>query len=645
MFPLSPAIQGVTTLDISEEIATMQERATHYLNEGEVTKAEKIFKKVVRINPTPSSLNNWAMCRFYRRDPEGALKILEPNLKAGDPNPFARALAAQALTALGRKEQAEAQLRRAIADFEAGMKTLVPTGVADPKPWREYTVIIKRAAGDLGHHEQVLDLYHKWERHHVTPEDRFLAGVAAFNLGRFGQALSYWRKLPRPEWAITDVYVDVAKAVDTGVVPAFPLEYRVPSLHEAKQCKTEKDIRRLMQQGSARMIALGCVFSSSASEKMRGITADQLGLLVLHGGEWGVDLAKRLLSASSVSREIKLAAAGALVDLGVYKEGEPIQVVVNGETHDFVIRRFGVVEGPDPELDLIVQEARRLRDAGKIDEAIEKLSPLMEQGALYPPAMLTLANLFRSRDRLDEAESLLSALEDIVPDDPAVLFNLAGLYLQRGDLDRARSRVDRIDPRGQGAEFQRKFRWLKEEIERLELLQVSPDLLMDVFSESSREEQEDKPISLDLGLSQALRGIPVGWVNAACRAHDINPASKRLRKERARELASSLADRSRLMRSVLKLDHDEKELLRFILGRGGWTKLSVLAREFGSMEGDGFWWEEQPPRSPLGRLWSKALVFVGRAKVDGRRHKVAVIPMELRENLAAILRVPRPAAQ
>ncbi|MBC7083378.1 MAG: hypothetical protein H5T95_07795, partial [Firmicutes bacterium] len=45
-----------------------------------------------------------------------------------------------------------------------------------------------------------------------------------------------------------------------------------------------------------------------------------------------------------------------------------------------------------------------------------------------------------------------------------------------------------------------------------------------------------------------------------------------------------------------------------------------------------------------GRLRRKALVFVGRAVVEGRRYKVAVIPVELREDLAELLGSRSPAA-
>lgn len=631
-------------MDASEEIDALRAKGLQHLNHEEFEEAERIFRKLAKTDPSPTFLNNLALCRFQQGDAEGALRVLRPNLEADRPNPFARALAAQALAALGRKEDAEAHLVRAIFDFETGMETVVPAGVVDEESWRAYTVIVKRAAGDLGHHRQVLDLYHKWERYHVYLEDDFLAGVAAFNLGRYSEAASYWRSLPWPQRRLMDMYVAVADAADAGIVPPFPLEYRVPSLREIKRRKTDDDSRRLAQQGWSRMIALGSILDSSVDDEMRRLGAAQLRTIIRHGGDWGLDLARRILSAADVNRQVKLAAAVALVEMGVYKEGESIEAVVDGKAKWLVIRTPKIAEQPDPAIEPIVWEARRLRDAGKIDEAIEKLQPLMVQGHFYPPAVLTLANLLGRKERLDEAEDLLLTLKEIAPDDPTVLFNLAALYLQRGDLGRARKYADQVNPQGQTDDFRRKLKLLKDETDRLELLTASPSQVVGVLAEPWREEQEDKPISLNVKLSQAMRGVPAGWLNAACKAYGIGPATMRHRKERAEALTQRLTDRRHMRETVLKLELDEKEALRFILGKGGWARLSALTRRFGSMEGDGFWWEEVPPQSTLGKLRCKALVFVGRAVVEGRRYKVAVIPVELREGLAELLGSPLPGA-
>ncbi|WP_258359776.1 hypothetical protein [Moorella sulfitireducens (nom. illeg.)] len=71
--------------------------------------------------------------------------------------------------------------------------------------------------------------------------------------------------------------------------------------------------------------------------------------------------------------------------------------------------------------------------------------------------------------------------------------------------------------------------------------------------------------------------------------------------------------------------------------KGGSSRLNAVTRIFGSMQGDGFFWQDEPPASTLGRLWSKALVMVGKADLEGKRVKIATIPVELRQLLKDIL--------
>lgn len=71
--------------------------------------------------------------------------------------------------------------------------------------------------------------------------------------------------------------------------------------------------------------------------------------------------------------------------------------------------------------------------------------------------------------------------------------------------------------------------------------------------------------------------------------------------------------------------------------KGGWSRLNAVTRRFGSLGGDGYYWEEEDPESPLGFLWSRALVMVGKAVIEGRRTKIATIPIELRQPLKEIL--------
>jgi hypothetical protein len=83
-----------------------------------------------------------------------------------------------------RYAEAEEYLEGATREYEAGIPKmrLAPDAIA--KPWYEYSVALKTAAGDLGHHQLVLDLYRRHATYSAGAADRFLAGVASFNLGR-----------------------------------------------------------------------------------------------------------------------------------------------------------------------------------------------------------------------------------------------------------------------------------------------------------------------------------------------------------------------------------------------------------------------------------------------------------------------------
>ena len=92
-------------------------------------------------------------------------------------------------------------------------------------------------------------------------------------------------------------------------------------------------------------------------------------------------------------------------------------------------------------------------------------------------------------------------------------------------------------------------------------------------------------------------------------------------------------------KAVLELDQSERDLLIYLLQRKGWARLNAVTRKFGTMQGDGYYWLEEDPRSTLGRLWSRALVMVGRARLPSGYARVAAIPEDLRQKLALILDV------
>ena len=130
--------------------------------------------------------------------------------------------------------------------------------------------------------------------------------------------------------------------------------------------------------------------------------------------------------------------------------------------------------------------------------------------------------------------------------------------------------------------------------------------------------------------------MPVEWIDDACSRYDLPPA--RMRAEREKQLIQYLQQPDQLEKIVAALDDDEVELLQYLLEREGWSRIGPITRKFGSMQGDGFYWNEgEGPYSPLGILWSRGLVFVGRSQIDNRRTKIAAIPVELRSLLTQMV--------
>ncbi|MBI3948584.1 MAG: hypothetical protein HY321_21910 [Armatimonadetes bacterium] len=70
---------------------------------------------------------------------------------------------------------------------------------------------------------------------------------------------------------------------------------------------------------------------------------------------------------------------------------------------------------------------------------------------------------------------------------------------------------------------------------------------------------------------------------------------------------------------------------------GGINPRQAFARKYGDDREDSFWVREQKPKSVLGRLRDRGLVFVGRAPSIVPRGLALVVPAELRAPLAELL--------
>jgi len=418
----------------AEDIKRMEQESNRLIGKMRFAEAEAILREAIQVVPVPAVLNNLAFCRFSQDDPKEAFEILQPNLAPDVHHPFAQALAAQICVALGHRAEAEEYLESAIRDYEAGIPKARSAPDAVAKQWYRYATTLKRAAGDLGHHQLVLDLYRRYETYSSDMEDRFLAGVASFNLGRMERAAYYWRKV-REQFA--DDYAHVAQAVEMGVVPPFLLEYRVPNLGVGPE---------ILQTGAGRMFIAHFLLTERVSAGEMGTASGFLKLAADVDREWGFQLAKSILAHPSVSNTVKTAALDILVEHGVYEKGQVVDAVdEQGREIRMSVEHRSVTMDVDEHDREIIRRAAELGRAERYDEAIKILSEAAEVDTVSFRVLLALASTYTYKGDLDRAHDLLSMLSAIEPDTPMLLFRLAEYHVESGDDDEAIRCLNRID--------------------------------------------------------------------------------------------------------------------------------------------------------------------------------------------------------
>ncbi len=632
-----------------ERLPEAHEQSVYLLQEGRLQEAEELLTRSLQEDDNTVARNNLATAVLQQDDPRRCLQILAPCL---DPdrmdlmaNPYTWSLASQALTRLGQRESAYQYLDRAENTFEDGVEVLA-RGRADEeelRAWQEYTVSIMRAAADLEDHQRVLDIYRRWKRHHVHWENPHMAAVACFNLGQYRKAASLWAEAAR-EWPAGYLCQHVSILVDQGVIPPFPLAYSKKSMKDFEALDQEtRDkapwARRVLEDTALRMLLLGMIFTSDPSAPDAASAGQMLGTMVHQGGTWGEELGQRLLQANC-EPQLKMAATFALVEKGVLNPDQPVSMLFEGEEQEVEVRRASVVDEPDEKTLQAMERADHLKAEGCLQEAVELLGETLSHGEFFPPLALKLFYLLRLQDRLDEADSYLRVLENMLPHHPVIQFNRAGLLFDQGYSEEAYEHLQRIDREEAGAEVREKMDLLLERIRWEGMAQLFDQAYetMVGLPEKERKEIEEKRLPTDPTLARCLKNMPAHWLTGICHSLGLDPAPRR--EKRTEQILENMGDKSKLLLLLQQAQgHRGPELLRYLLQRGGWARMNGVTRKFGSMEGDGFFWEEDVPASPTGRLWALGLAAVGKANLGQRREKIVTIPRELREALVELLEV------
>lgn len=609
----------------------LNEQGQSYLYEGKFSEAIKCFRKALNKEEHPALRNNLALSYYLLQDLETAWWTLELNIRPeAAANPFAHSLAVQILHQLGRDQEAHQQLALAISDFENGIHKIASSGHM-ANVWGEYTVRILIAAGILNEHLQVYQLYRQWQNYHRHWHSTYFAGVAAFNLKRFRQAASLWSALQNEGQFYLELQ-QIAVLVDQGNIPPFTLDYEFvqadnikASAIEAHNSGKAEDFRQLIAESSARLFYLSVILDENAPLYTRQMF---LEILVQYGGDWGEQLGQNWLLSPVINQELKIPIITALNKAGHYKSEEAIEVYLDGKVRSVILDELAVSYDVAEEVEPLYQKAVTLAQQGKKAEALRILEKPMLEGKIFPPALSMLARLYHENGRMSEKERVVGILKSLYQQtgDSIILFDLALLFMQIGEPDRAERLLEQIDWDQIPADIRQQIFARFAETNAELMFQFN---MIDTL-EDMREKIEEKMIPIDASLKKGIKNMPVEWVDAACSRYELKPA--RLRAEREKQLIQYLQQSDHLKNIISTLDDDEIRLLQYLLSRGGWSRIGPVTRKFGSMYGDGFYWnvEEEGPYSPLGTLWSRGLVFVGRCLIDNRRAKIVTIPVELR---------------
>lgn len=143
-------------------------------------------------------------------------------------------------------------------------------------------------------------------------------------------------------------------------------------------------------------------------------------------------------------------------------------------------------------------------------------------------------------------------------------------------------------------------------------------------------------MALDTSLPVAVKKLPAQWTKSICEALSV-PASGR-DVERKAAITQHLSQSGSVRDVWAKLPGPSRRILAWLLlDQDGSATVRELYDEFGEDEDCSYYWNKgELPTTPLGLLRLHGLVFKGWTDLDGRRVKVAVVPIELRDALKSL---------
>ncbi len=159
---------------------------------------------------------------------------------------------------------------------------------------------------------------------------------------------------------------------------------------------------------------------------------------------------------------------------------------------------------------------------------------------------------------------------------------------------------------------------------------IYPGVLMEQFTESSIADAEQMVVSPKSRLTAVLNKCPSQWVDGICEA--VGLSSKGKKNIKVKNIASTV--KQDLATIVDSIPEKSREALKLVLDNGGFVKYNKLKNYDDEIT---FWWKEKPPTSTIGLLRLNGLLVVGKMPMAGRMYRVALIPVDIRDELQDLL--------
>ena len=147
-------------------------------------------------------------------------------------------------------------------------------------------------------------------------------------------------------------------------------------------------------------------------------------------------------------------------------------------------------------------------------------------------------------------------------------------------------------------------------------------------------EASNRLMQSDMKLEHALQNCPGEWITAM--ASYWKRTDTNLKRDRIKQLCRFLLDEKSVEAVLSALDAEEKKAIAYLMKKNGHIRYAQFVKLFGDESNDEYWWTTHPPRSTIGRLRYKGLVYVGRIE---NKYKIAFIPSDLVKLLATGFRL------